>query len=109
MLKRNYKDSALSISVLGLGCMRLPKMSPDKEDIDYEKAQEMVDYALANGINYIDTAHMYHDGASEEFVGHDIYITAADNGRQRLMKHITQERFYDIGRYQWECKAKRDH
>jgi len=70
VLKRNYKDSALSISVLGLGCMRLPKMNPDKEDIDYEKAQEMVDYALANGINYIDTAHMYHDGASEEFVGH---------------------------------------
>lgn len=70
MLKRNYKNTDLSISVLGLGCMRLPKISPDKEDIDYEKAQELVDYALAHGINYIDTAHMYHDGASEEFVGH---------------------------------------
>lgn len=45
-------------------------MGPDTEAIDYEKAQEMVDYALAHGINYIDTAHMYHDGASEEFVGH---------------------------------------
>ena len=70
MLKRNYKNTDLSISVLGLGCMRLPKMGPDTEAIDYEKAQEMVDYALAHGINYIDTAHMYHDGASEEFVGH---------------------------------------
>lgn len=70
MLKRNYKDSDLSISVLGLGCMRLPKLSSDKEDIDYETAQQMVDYALANGINYIDTAHMYHDGESEKFLGH---------------------------------------
>lgn len=69
MLKRNYKDTQLAISVLGLGCMRLPKISADKEDIDYEKAQEMVDYALAHGINYFDTAHMYHDGLSEEFVG----------------------------------------
>jgi predicted aldo/keto reductase-like oxidoreductase len=69
MLKRNYKSTDLSISVLGLGCMRLPKVSPDKEDIDFEKAQEMVDYALAHGINYIDTAYPYHGGTSEEFVG----------------------------------------
>lgn len=70
MLKRSYKDTGINISVLGLGCMRLPKITPDKEDIDYEKAQEIVDYAFASGINYFDTAHMYHDGMSEEFVGH---------------------------------------
>ena len=70
MFKRNYKNTELSISLLGLGCMRLPKISADKEDIDYKAAQEMVDYALAHGLNYIDTAHMYHDGASEVFVGH---------------------------------------
>lgn len=70
MLKREYKNTGLSISVLGLGCMRLPKISPDKEDIDYTKAQEIVDYAFAHGINYFDTAHMYHGGKSEEFVGH---------------------------------------
>lgn len=70
MLYKKYGDTALSVSALGLGCMRLPKASADKEDIDYEKAQEIVDYALSHGINYIDTAHMYHDGKSEEFVGH---------------------------------------
>ncbi|MBW7572239.1 aldo/keto reductase [Caproiciproducens faecalis] len=70
MLYKKYRDTDLSVSALGLGCMRLPKAGPDTEDIDYEKAQEIVDYALSHGINYIDTAHMYHGGKSEEFVGH---------------------------------------
>ncbi len=70
MFTRNYKDTDLSISVLGFGCMRLPKINPDKEDIDYDKAQEMIDYALAHGINYIDTAFPYHAKTSEDFVGH---------------------------------------
>lgn len=70
MLKREYKNTGISVSVLGMGCMRLPKVSPDKEDIDYKKAQEIIDYAFAHGVNYFDTAHMYHGGQSEVFVGH---------------------------------------
>ncbi|SDN89892.1 aldo/keto reductase [Acetanaerobacterium elongatum] len=58
------------VSALGLGCMRLPKVTPEKEDIDYTRAQQIVDYAYEHGINYFDTAHMYHGGMSEEFVGH---------------------------------------
>jgi predicted aldo/keto reductase-like oxidoreductase len=50
--------------------MRLPKVTPEKEDIDYTRAQQIVDYAHEHGINYFDTAHMYHGGMSEEFVGH---------------------------------------
>ena len=50
--------------------MRLPcKDDNGKWVIDYEKAQEMVDYAYKSGVNYFDTAHMYHDGQSEDFVG----------------------------------------
>lgn len=55
------------ISRLGFGMMRLP-MHEDGT-IDYEAGQEMIDYALANGINYIDTAYKYHEGESENFVG----------------------------------------
>ena len=55
------------ISRLGFGTMRLP-MHGDGT-IDYEAGQEMIDYALANGINYIDTAYKYHEGESENFVG----------------------------------------
>lgn len=68
LLKNNYKG--LQISALGLGCMRLPKINPEKDDIDYKKAEEMVDYAYFHGVNYFDTAYVYHGGKSEEFVGH---------------------------------------
>lgn len=74
MYKKTYKDTKDEISVLGLGCMRLPKISPDKEDIDYKKAEEIVDYAYAHGINYFDTAYPYHGGKSEVFVG-DVLCT----------------------------------
>ncbi|MGC2873285.1 aldo/keto reductase [Ihubacter sp. rT4E-8] len=57
----------MKISRLGFGTMRLPMDSAG--NIDYAAGQEMIDYALANGINYIDTAYKYHDGESENFVG----------------------------------------
>lgn len=69
MLRRTYKDTGLEISALGLGCMRLPKVNSESEAIDFEKAQEIVDYAYANGINYYDTAYVYHGGQSEIFIG----------------------------------------
>ncbi len=51
MKYRTYQNSDLSISLLGLGCMRLPKIDPNKPDIDEAAAQEMVDYAYEHGIN----------------------------------------------------------
>lgn len=44
---RNYKDTDDKVSLLGFGLMRLPKIDPEKSDIDKEKAQEMIDYALS--------------------------------------------------------------
>lgn len=69
METRRYRDTDLQVSLLGMGCMRLPKLDPEKEDIDYEKAQEIIDYAYAHGVNYFDTAYGYHGGKSELFVG----------------------------------------
>ncbi len=64
-----YKDfKGLSLSALGLGCMRLPTRETNA-DIDVEKTAEMVDYALKNGINYFDTAWGYHNGNSEGVIG----------------------------------------
>lgn len=59
------------ISKLGMGAMRLPIKEGGKDrDIDYEKAQAIIDMAMANGVNYFDTAHVYHGGgASEKFLG----------------------------------------
>lgn len=52
---------------LGLGCMRLPM--DENGAIDFVNAQQMIDYAMENGVNYFDTAYIYHDGESEKFLG----------------------------------------
>lgn len=69
--KRKFKDT--EISLLGLGTMRLPCKTPLKREsnplINYEKSQALVDLAFKNGVNYFDTAYMYHAGKSEAFIG----------------------------------------
>lgn len=61
------------VSRLGLGTMRLPCKTPLKREanplIDYTKGQRLVDMAYQNGVNYFDTAYMYHQGKSEKFIG----------------------------------------
>lgn len=66
-----YKEwNGQKISRLGMGNMRLPIL-PGQPDsmIDKEKAQAIIDYAMQQGINYYDTAYVYHSGKSEEFLG----------------------------------------
>ena len=57
------------ISALGFGCMRLP--TKDKA-IDEAQTTAMMDYAVANGVNYFDTAYGYHNKESEKFLGNYI-------------------------------------
>lgn len=68
MLMREYKNTGDNISVLGLGCMRFPKVE-GSETIDREKAKQIVDLAYKRGVNYFDTAYRYHEGDSELFIG----------------------------------------
>ncbi|WP_304507681.1 aldo/keto reductase [Anaerotignum sp.] len=67
MEKRQFENLGVETSLLGFGCMRFPVTEDGK--IDEEQSQKMIDYALANGVHYIDTAYFYHDGESESFVG----------------------------------------
>ena len=46
----------------GFGCMRLPLVG---EEVDLQQMNQMVDFFLANGFNYFDTAHGYLGGRSE--------------------------------------------
>ena len=62
--RTNKKGEELSI--LGLGCMRFPSRAGL---VDYKKTKKMIDYAIENGINYFDTAYVYHAGQSESIVG----------------------------------------
>lgn len=57
------------VSVLGYGCMRFPTVTKNAADIDADKAEKMLDLAVRRGINYFDTAYVYHDGRSESFIG----------------------------------------
>ena len=57
------------VSALGMGNMRLPTFDGVEKNVDREKAQEIIDYAMSHGINYYDTAYRYHGGESERFIG----------------------------------------
>ena len=64
MVCKQFQD--LKLSRLGMGNMRLPV---DRGRIDKKKAREIIDYAMEQGINYYDTAYVYHSGESESFLG----------------------------------------
>ena len=65
-----YKDfRGLKLSALGLGTMRLPVIDGQNGRIDEEATAKMVALALEKGINYFDTAWMYHEYTSEVVVG----------------------------------------
>ncbi len=60
----------VNLSKLGLGAMRLPQTEPGlAKPIDEPEAQKLIDYCMAHGVNYYDTAYIYHGGKSEEFLG----------------------------------------
>ena len=65
-----YREIAgVKVSALGMGNMRLPTLEGQDNKIVYDKAQEIIDYAMSHGINYYDTAYRYHGGESERFIG----------------------------------------
>lgn len=66
-----YRDLAgEQVSVLGFGCMRFPLSGEKYSDIDYKQSTEMIHKAIEAGVNYFDTAYVYHDQKSEEFLAH---------------------------------------
>lgn len=65
MIYRTFQE--LKLSALGMGGMRLP-VREDKS-VDEAAVCEMVDCAMAGGVNYYDTAWGYHNGQSEVALG----------------------------------------
>lgn len=71
MTYRTTPNTGDKVSILGYGCMRWPmtKDENDKDIVDQEKVNELVDHAIAHGVNYFDTAPVYLRGKSETATG----------------------------------------
>ena len=74
MTYRTNPTSGDRVSLLGFGMMRLPMVSAresgtGEEAIDQPMVNELVDYALAHGVNYFDTSPAYCQGLSERATG----------------------------------------
>lgn len=67
MLYKEYGNTGLNVSAIGMGCMRY-----NEDDVlagRYEACAEVVHYALEQGINYFDTAPFYCHDKSETITG----------------------------------------
>jgi len=76
MQYRKLGKSGIEVSVLGFGCMRLPviekgyeHLSEMERPVNVDEAEKMLVYAAENGINYFDSAYVYHGGKSEVILG----------------------------------------
>lgn len=67
MEMRKMDNLGIETSLLGFGCMRFPKNADGT--INEQETEKMLDKAIAEGVNYIDTAYPYHEGNSEVVVG----------------------------------------
>jgi predicted aldo/keto reductase-like oxidoreductase len=69
MKYRRFGKLDWRVSALGFGMMRLPTVGGKASHIDDAEATRMVRFAIDQGVNYVDTAWMYHQGTSEPFLG----------------------------------------
>lgn len=74
MTRRTNPSTGDNVSLLGFGMMRLPSVGgrsarEGNEEIDQEMVNNLVDYAIAHGVNYFDTSPAYCRGKSEHATG----------------------------------------
>ena len=77
-------------SALGFGAMRLPVLAgadgkPDFKQIDYPAATAMLRRAIDGGVNYVDTAYVYHEETCETWLGE-----ALKDGYRKKVKVATK-------------------
>jgi len=91
MQYRTLGKTGLKVSLLGMGCMRLPFINNDgNQGVDLPAAIELIQYAANNGINYFDTAFGYHGGQSEAILGE-----ALEHKRKDVV-YVTKQPFWEM-------------
>ena len=79
---RTNQKNGDELSILGFGCMRLPTKAGI---IDEVRAVKMIRDSIEKGVNYFDTAYIYHAGQSESLLG-----KALEGGYRRRVKIATK-------------------
>ena len=94
MQYRRFGSLDWNASVLGFGCMRLPRTA--SRDVDVPEAVRIIRAAIDGGVNYVDTAYGYHGGKSETVLG-----KALTDGYRERVKVATKLP-------PWEVSSRRD-
>lgn len=72
MQYRPIGKTGVHASILGFGCMRLPIIDGKSDQIDMEQTDELFRHAYEQGLNYFDTAYIYHGETSEVALGRGV-------------------------------------
>ncbi|MCL2111416.1 MAG: aldo/keto reductase [Clostridiales bacterium] len=89
---RKFKAANMDVSLLGFGAMRMPMQKDDTSKLDEAEAIRMIRHAIDSGVNYVDTAYVYHDQQSELVVG-----KALEDGYREKVLLATKLPFWMMG------------
>ncbi len=96
MQYRDFGTLDFKPSALGFGAMRLPVLTgddgkPDFAQIDVDEATAMLHRAIDGGVNYVDTAWVYHEQHSEGWLR-----GALEGGYRERVKIATKMPVWDV-------------
>ncbi|MDR2183457.1 MAG: aldo/keto reductase [Clostridiales bacterium] len=109
MIYKNFRDTGIKLSSLGMGAMRFPEN--EGGTIDEAAATKLMERAIEGGINYFDTAYFYHSGHSENFLARTLrqfprdrwYLTNKIPGN--MMTYIDGKLRLEVGGFNMESKT----
>lgn len=97
MQYRRITKNDLKVSALGFGAMRFPVENGDNCKIIKDEAQRMLQRLYEGGVNYFDTAYVYHCETSEAVIG-------------EFLKTVPREEVYVASKLpMWLCKEHADY